>query len=344
MAFHLLLNQENHIVSNWDNNLGLSISTTGIDSNKPSNAAYLSVNSKTSSSMAVTISLRTWNAGESFSSTGAWTEWVSPNYYSLEQQTSPGSWKGCQTSKMYCKGGSDIGPKPGYWRSSLISDNFITWLYPGACLGYVSPSNNKLGECFEGYQGILWADWTINFSRTSDYKWGKCPNPIWNIIRLFLIFLAIIIGIVFIIRSTLSGVLQKKNLQSVYIKLLMNHLQLLVLTASFNLRWPDNVNSFFKSSSSVAQVYSQLLSLDWFLDQRGGGGSNLIRLYYQRMIMYALIPLIMAICSFLFWALYFCFKKKADATKRIGRIIATLIILFFLIHPTIVQYMFSNFK
>ena len=294
--------------------------------------------------MAVTIALRTWVAGESFSSTGAWIEWASPNYYSLEQQTSPGSWKGWQTSKMYCKGGSDVGPKPGYWRSSLTSDTFISCLYSGACLGYVSPSNNKLGEWFEGYQGVLWADWAANFSKTSSYKWGKCPNPTWNIIRLLLIFLAIIIGIILIVRSTLSGALQKKNLQSVYIKLLMNHLQLLTLTSSFDLRWPDSVNSFFSSSNEIAQVSTQFLSFDWFLDQRGGGGSNLIRLYYQKMIMYAFVPLIMAAWSFLFWTLYFCLRKKADATKKIGRIVATLIILFFLIHPTIVQYMFSNFK
>ena len=142
--------------------------------------------------MAVTIALRTWNTGESFSSTGAWIEWASPDYYSFEQQTSPGTWKTCQTSKMYCKGGSDVGPKPGYWRSSLTSDNFISWLYSGAWLGYVSPSYNKLGEWFEGYQGILWADWAINFSKTSNYKWEKCPDPTWNIIRLLLIFIGLL--------------------------------------------------------------------------------------------------------------------------------------------------------
>ena len=59
---------------------------------------------------------------------------------------------------MYCYGGSNIRPQPGFWRISNISDNFIAWLYSAACLGYVSPSNNNLGECFAGYQGILWAD------------------------------------------------------------------------------------------------------------------------------------------------------------------------------------------
>ena len=111
---------------------------------------------------------------------------------------------------MYCYGGSNINPQPGYWRSSNTSDKFIAWLYSAACLVYVSTSNNNLGECFTGYQGILWADCKVGFSRTEDYNWDKCPNLVWNIIRLILVFIAVIIGIEIIIRSTFAGALQKK--------------------------------------------------------------------------------------------------------------------------------------
>ena len=107
------------------------------------------------------------------------------------------------------------------------SDNFISCLYSGAWLGYVSPSNNKLWEWFTGYQGVLWADWQSGFSRTSDYTCGAWPNATWNIFRILLLIAAVFIFIVIIIRSTLAGALQKKKIQSVYIKILMNHLQLL---------------------------------------------------------------------------------------------------------------------
>ena len=56
---------------------------------------------------------------------------------------------------MVCNGGSDIGPQPGYWRSSNTTDNMIECLFTSACLGYNNETNNNLGECFEGYQGIL---------------------------------------------------------------------------------------------------------------------------------------------------------------------------------------------
>ena len=136
------------------------------------------------------------------------------------------------------------------------------------------------------------------------------------------------------------------NIQSVYIKILMNHLQLILLTASFDLNWPDEVVKYFESTEPVAQVSQQILSFDWFLDRRNGDSGNEIRLFYQKMIMFALLPLILAIGSISFWYVYFCNTKKTEIVreKRKGRIMATLIIWFFLVHPTLVQYMFSNFK
>jgi hypothetical protein len=125
----------------------------------------------------------------------------------------------------------------------------------------------------------------------------------------------------------------------------MNHLQLIYLTASFDFDWPDNVESFFETSEPVAQVSQQVLSFDCFLDQRSDSGdSNVIRLFYQKMIMYALLPLLLAAGSAAFWYFYFWCKKSRSTEKRAGRIISTLIILLFLVHPTILQYMFSNFK
>ena len=126
--------------------LGLSFSTTGIDSSKSSNAAYLALNHKTSTDLEISVSLRTCIAGESFSVTGACVECPADTNYSLDSLSTPGDCKDCQTTKMYCKGGSDIGPKPGYWRSSNQTDNFIACLNSAACLGYVEPNNNNLGE------------------------------------------------------------------------------------------------------------------------------------------------------------------------------------------------------
>ena len=324
---------------------GSSFSTDAIDSSIPSNQAYLSTTSSTSTALGFDISLRACSAGEAFSETGAWVSWVADLEYSITALSTPGGCKACQTAKMYCKGGSDIGPKPGYWRSSNQTDNFIACLNPAACLGYVEPTNNNLGEWFTGYQGILWANWELNYSRTGSNKCAKWPNPIWNAIQLSLILVVVITGLVIIIRSTLNGAFQRKNLQSVYIKILMNHLQLIILAASFEFNWPKRVQKYFDTTEPVADGPSQILSFDWFLDQRSdSGNSNTIRLFYQKMIMYALLPMILWVGSILFWNLYYCKKTSEQKQKKPGRIMSTFIILLFLIHPTIVKYMFENFK
>jgi hypothetical protein len=113
-----------------------------------------------------------------------------------------------------------------------------------------------------------------------------------------LVLVTIAIGLV--IRSTLAGAVQRKNVQSVYIKILMNHIQLIVLTASFDFDWPKSVVSIFETTGPVANVATAVLSFDCFLDQRSendesGEDTNIIRIYYQKMVMYAVLPLLLAL-------------------------------------------------
>jgi hypothetical protein len=121
-----------------------------------------------------------------------------------------------------------------------------------------------------------------------------------NVIRLTGILILATICIGLIIRSTLAGAIQRKNVQSVYIKILLNHIQLIVLTASFDFDWPSSVVSIFETTEPVATVATQVLSFDCFLDQRSendesGEDSNIIRIYYQKMVMYAVLPLLLAL-------------------------------------------------
>ena len=51
--------------------------------------------------------------------------------------------------------------------------------------------------------------------------------------------IASIIGIVYLVWSTLVGAKDVRNVTSIYIKIMVNHLQLILLTASFNFKWPS---------------------------------------------------------------------------------------------------------
>ena len=59
----------------------------------------------------------------------------------------------------------------------------------------------------------------------------------------------------------------QNSLSSVYLKILANHLQLVLLTLSFDLDWPDQVKLMFDITQPVVDVASRVISLDCFLDR-----------------------------------------------------------------------------
>jgi hypothetical protein len=105
----------------------------------------------------------------------------------------------------------------------------------------LAPENNPQGECLEGYNGILCADCVPGYSRTGTFECSLCPDLTSNIIKLVAVTLIVIGGVCFIIRSTIQGAKDKYNITSIYMKILMNHFQLIVMTASFNFKWPEQV-------------------------------------------------------------------------------------------------------
>jgi hypothetical protein len=60
--------------------------------------------------------------------------------------------------------------------------------------------------------------------------------------------------------------------------------------------------------------------------------------------MIAALPILMAICSFIFWYSFVCCCRRKGQTDIMSRVISTLVILLFLAHPNIVQMLFYNFK
>eukprot|EP00347_Sterkiella_histriomuscorum_P001991 403369895 len=324
-------------------NFSLSFTTDGIDTSKKSNKDYLSEQKRSDFDFRLYVGLRECAVGEQFTSNGKCTECSSGSSYSITQMKSPGNCVTCPTTKAVCYGGSNIGPKPGYWRKNNYTSTFIKCLYTEACLGMVAPDYNPIGSCFDGYQGILCADCQVGYSRTGDYECSICPEESVNIVRISGIILLAIILVVFMIKSTLAGAKDQNNVTSIYTKILMNHIQLIMLTASFDFKWPKLILEFFDSSKPVAQASNQIVSFDCFLDNRKSNtDSSSTRLFFYKLIMISIIPFICAIASFGFWYLYWNIKKKSF--EYLGKAISTLIILLFLVHPSIVQNMFYNFK
>ena len=68
------------------------------------------------------------------------------------------------------------------------------------------------------------------------------------------------------LRLTLNSMKERKSPFSAYFKILTNHFHLILLTASFELSWPEVIADYFESAEPVANVSDRIVSIDCFLD------------------------------------------------------------------------------
>ena len=86
-----------------------------------------------------------------------------------------------------------------------------------------------------------------------------------NVLLLFGVLLLAIAVIVVFIKVTIASTKSKKSNVSVYLKIIANHLQLIVITLSFDLDWPSQVNQVNDTTKPLADISSRLISFDCFL-------------------------------------------------------------------------------
>ncbi|CAG9323996.1 unnamed protein product [Blepharisma stoltei] len=244
------------------------------------------------------------------------------------------SCKDCPTSAK-CYGKNNIYPKAGYWRVSNLTDNFLACPNSHACLGGID-SNNSVGTCKKGYQGNLCQSCEEGYSRNGEDTCSKCPNPVTNsLILVGMITLALFIVLI-MTRSSIKSAYKPKSLTSVYIKIFMNYLQLVVVTASFNLNWPQLVLQVFSIQNTAGSMTDQIFSVDCYLQGQKS------KPFFSKLIFMAVLPMILAFLTMMFWVGYYLFVLETKYLKN--KFLGSLVVQLFLIQPSLVKYNFSNFN
>ena len=196
------------------------------------------------------------------------------------------------------------------------------------------------GECSEGYRGRLCQPCDNGYSVTSRYQCGKCPADYLNALRLLGIGGLVIVVCFVMVRSSLRSAYQPKALHSVYIKILVNYLQLVMLTAQFRLDWPQVVLELLSAQEQTGQVTDQLFSFDCYLASDDQDSYRTV--LYAKLVIMTFLPCLLAGVAVAFWGIFACCKKDKSVLKK--ELITTLCVLFFLIHPTITRLMFAMFS
>ncbi|CAG9325672.1 unnamed protein product [Blepharisma stoltei] len=330
IAQHGIFNFSNFIISETPGSIAMiEISTSSIDPEK-----QISSNDFTNyySTVILQIMLRNCTSGEF--DTGSTCQKCEKGKYSLNPST---ECKACPDGAI-CPGGSVLLMKPGYWRSSGKSDTIYNCPNNNACAG--SADNNDLtGSCETGYYGHMCQACDKGYSGTSNNICIKCPGEAGNIIVLILIGTVLLLACAVIVKSTLESAYQPQNVYSVYLKIFTNYVQLVFLTTQFNLQWPDYVTELFNIQSNTATISSQIFSPECFLRQYGASLENS---YYQRIIMLAILPIILWTGAFFIWLGIAYKTKRWNVLKR--ELIASMVVLLFMVHPNIIVAMFGMFS
>ncbi|CAG9321986.1 unnamed protein product [Blepharisma stoltei] len=313
-------------------NFSIEIQTNGIDASKSIKANDgLTYNS----SILVDVTLRDCVLGEAKVGTNCV---VCPKeFYSLNPNSE--QCLACPDEAI-CYGNYTMVPKPGYWRSDMLSIKFWSCPYSNACIGSDLQKISYTGKCLEGYTGNLCQSCASGYSKAMKNQCEKCQSLTIIIIKTSGIGLGFLILCCFMIRMTKKSAYRPKSLSSVYIKIFINYIQLIALTTTFSLSWPSYVKHLFSVQNNASFISDQIFSFDCLLYYYDDlKGDNVI--FYQKLFIMAVLPIFIPIISGICWYLISLCKKSF--ALFMNNIVTTSIIVAFLIHPSLIKYYFSSF-
>jgi hypothetical protein len=190
--------------------------------------------------------------------------------------------------------------------------------------------------------------------------------------------LAVVLAVVIVLVKGTIASQTRGQPYSVFIKILLNHMQMLGIIASFDMRWPADIADFLSRLAILQLVQEAVVAFDCHMDtrlpdavtpaQRGyvpedernitvinrmftselfSSPDGEWRIIYLKLLIHAAVPVICGCCAHAGWYVVLKWQRTAPAAfprQRYNRFISTLIILLFLVHPMISQFMVNMFR
>jgi hypothetical protein len=239
-----------------------------------------------------------------------------------------------------CLGGSLILPDSGYWRPSKYTDSIFACPNSAACLGSPHIMPSLTGVCDVGYRGNKCQACDNGYARSSVNKCAECSGKVGAAFKLIGIIGIVVVVCAVLVRSSILTAYKATDKFSIYLKIFTNYLQLILLTTQLELQWPSFVYQLFSIQSNAGTPTDQFLTVDCYL---GDSSDNAYKdLYFDKLKVIALIPVLFSLAATAFWAVHFAVRRDKGVFRK--QWVATLVVLFFLIHPNILRSNFSYFS
>jgi len=172
---------------------------------------------------------------------------------------------------------------------------------------------------------------------------------------LFCLMFGMLIGLV---RSTIKGAGKEKT-HSVLNKILMNHLQMLIITAGFDMKWPKIVMQLFVVALPIKELTGSITAFDCWMDYRDPASidpynfntdPDFLPVIYQKLFVMIFLPILIAGVAYGgWWVALRCQNDKTKGPKELKkdiemRFIASYIIVIFLVHPSMTKAMIDMYN
>jgi hypothetical protein len=150
-----------------------------------------------------------------------------------------------------------------------------------------------------------------------------------------IVVLALCLGAVIIIVAV-RGAGKPRSELAVLVKIFMNYLQMVVVAASLNLNWPDFVAIFLNGQDTAGSMTEQLFSFDCIMQDMSVKG-----MFYTKLAGTAVMPAaLLLLCLGVWGAISLC--SRID--RLLHKLVASLVMILFVLHPSLTKAMFALFS
>ena len=129
----------------------------------------------------------------------------------------------------------------------------------------------------------------------------------------------------------------KKKTLSIYLKILLNYLQMLSIMQSFELKWPFYVRNYLNFFSSVGGgISAQAISVDCLLEDYD---LDIVSLYAQTVVI-SILPFFVYFVTILILGFMY-FRTRRSQTVRF---VVIVIVVSIFLQPSILKMLFDNLQ
>ena len=310
---------------------------------------------KMSESVIVRVSFRGCGQGEYNVQSGGLTTCAEcpSGYWQVDFSTSATTCTACDATSTLCLGGTNVGPRYGYWRMNGTADIVMECPRQESCLGnadVLDTSNvtlNAVGTCADTYVGNLCNECIDGWAKGNS---GDCVDCDTNVISYVLIVAMILIQVIVIafgVREMMKfgeEFLEGNHVETktaVLFRILLSYAQVFSLIFDIDINWPNLMESILGITGKVSALSDSLFVVDcFFLLGKKAFGADII---FMKALWTAITPFFYILMGMSFWIIYFKIKGRPIRNNKNLRnlIIMTMVIICFDQQPQVIQSGFS---